>query len=298
MEENKAEEKNVETSVQEKKSNNMGIIIVLILIIAGLVAYIAITSFTKNNIQPQDDNVIDANQEKLYTMHEIELITFSNQYINGEIVEVEKFDSPKVNILYPVINGNDISIKNLNDRIKTNVDSFIKDYNATGIKFDNSIEFSGFIKEDSNGEKIYYEDLEILTYTVSESNDYLIIEESKSMHWNEGTVINEYIDTYSINKNTGKVISHEEVINSINNIQELKNSLINFIKEGTDVNFSDMEEEDRNNIANKVQAILEQNKFFITFEENGSYIFTCIIDETTHEYYYYDIEEKAWSIYW
>ena len=59
-----------------------------------------------------------------------------------------------------------------------------------------------------------------------------------------------------------------------------------------------MEEEDRNNIANKVQAILEQNKFFITFEENGSYIFTCIIDETTHEYYYYDIEEKAWSIYW
>ena len=218
MEENKAEEKNVETSVQEKKSNNMGIIIVLILIIAGLVAYIAITSFTKNNIQPQDDNVIDANQEKLYTMHEIELITFSNQYINGEIVEVEKFDSPKVNILYPVINGNDISIKNLNDRIKTNVDSFIKDYNATGIKFDNSIEFSGFIKEDSNGEKIYYEDLEILTYTVSESNDYLIIEESKSMHWNEGTVINEYIDTYSINKNTGKVISHEEVINSINNI--------------------------------------------------------------------------------
>ena len=311
MEENKMDETSIETKVEEiePKKSNTGLIIVLVLIILGLVGYIIFTRFNFEKKQPPLNNDVnnttysddsDNNQSMpiTYTKTEVEVIKFDYGYFE-KIIPLEEDEDPIVIISYPVINGNDSSVISLNNKIKNNVNTYIEEYKKTGEPLENSEEEYGYVVVDSEGKKIFYFKRESLYYAINETEDYLIIEESI----NGCTIIREcydiYKETYTINKKTGKVVSHEEAIKSVKNIDKLKNSLVQYIKGENDIELP--EEVKKNELASKMKEILDQNKFIIHFGENGNYYFYFRIkdENETYEYYcYYDANENTWSMEW
>lgn len=313
MEQNNIEQNQIQPPVEgvKKQNNNIGLIVILVLIIIALVGYIIYTKLSENTENPvvnnnvltkNDDIKNESNTDNIvynditYKLEKTDVITLKYIYHAGE--GTEKYESPFVQkVEYPVFSGGDDSISELNNKIKNSVNTFIEDFKNSGVeqkKYDGSL---GYISEDSNGKKLFYRSVD-MSYDIVETEKYIQIFEYISDD-TDGTGIYKNINIYTIDKKGKKYLKNDEFINNVDNIEEIKDSLITYIKENDEIYLPDSVS-DKNEYISIIENYLDNNNFMLKFEnyeDEGNYVFWFEFEEdfSKYEAYIYSIETKNWE---
>lgn len=312
MEQNNIEQNQIQPPVEgvKKQNNNIGLIVILVLIIIALVGYIIYTKLSENTETPVVNNNVSTKNDDIknesntdnkiydditYKLEETDVITYKYSYRAGE--GTEKYEPPFVEkVKYPVFSGGDDSISELNNKIKNSVNTFIENFKNSGVeqkKYDGS---EGYISEDSNGKKLFYRSVDMF-YHIAETEEYIQIFEDISDD-TDGTGIYKNKNIYTIDKKGKKYLKNNEFINNIENIEEIKDSLITYIKEKDEIYLRDGIS-DKNKYISIIEDRLDNNNFmfeFENFEDIENYVFWFEFEDFyKYDVYVYSIETKSWE---
>lgn len=254
----------------EEKKNNKGLVwlmIILIVLMLTLVGFKVYDKFLKV------DKIIPEN--KITTT--ATTTTTTQSQTNNKFYKMNKKEVPKFHdyIDYPVFLGQDISIKSLNEKISDNIDEIIQDINELEGEIINNSEENNYDsclveKYDDSRKKVFCA-YDSLSYHVFENEKYLsVVEYDHYIRFNASG--NQLVrEIYTIDKNTEKIITSEEIINSLDNLSILKTDLNNYVKNNYD-SFIYFSEIDKTQFLNELSNLLNQNDFKIYFD-NESIIF-------------------------
>lgn len=218
----------------EEKKNNKGLIcliVILIVLVLGLVGYIVydeLFSYSKVNDKittTTTNNIIE--NVSLYEMKETEVIgTFISS--DGDYLTI-KDENDNIKLKYPVINIKSNEIKDINKKIKNNIDLNIKNLNAYESMSEEFEDTCIKIKMTDTNKSIIFEHFTYIAYEIIESDKYLTIIEKEQ---NETTCASGFVEIkniYIIDKETKKIIKRENLINSYSNFDILLKDLINLL---------------------------------------------------------------------
>lgn len=313
MEQNNIEQNQIQPPVEgvKKQNNNIGLIVILVLIIIALVGYIIYkkvsenteTPVVNNNVSTKNDDIKNESDTEnviydavTYKIEEIEVLKFKSYYLAGE--GTYKHTKPYTYLVkYPVISGGDDSVKSLNEKIKNNVEQFVTQYKNSGVNLKDYKSTTAEVYEDENGKKIAYRN-KYLEYAVGEDEDFITISEiiyDKS----EATYESIKNDMYIIDKSNKKEITNDEFIKKIKNIEELKKGIITYITDKECPHFWDWEESEIEEYSLKIKNKLDNNKFTIKisydYEGMVEYDFIIELEEEDIEEYTYNKNTEEWS---
>lgn len=285
------------------EENNKGIIwliIILIILVLGLVGYIVYDKVILNDKIPvNNDNTTsttinntiqsNVNLPKKYEIKKKEAIKFefNKNYSDNQKDLIEYIE-------YPVINGDDESIVNLNKTILQNVDKVINELKDEGkIVTDNEYNDLCYLKIQDDGQKKEYCEYTLLEYNIKSSSKYLTIIEEESGKCLNCTGYQLPLNFYIIDKTTNKMINNSEIISSIDNLSELKNDLINFIKNNFE-NFDYFTYIEKSKFIRDISNLINNDEYIIYYDNEELVFYFKEIQDTRHVLFSFS-EEEGWE---
>ncbi len=291
MEQNNIEQNQIQPPVEgvKKQNNNIRLIVILVLIIIALVGYLIYTKVsertridTNNPVTTSSDDSFD-NKEITYTKEQKELITYDYEiYVENEVNGKLKDYNKTIYIDYYLFNSENEEIKNINNTILNNINNIIEENKNEGYEIKNvkNQECCYVIKE-KDGKLINYQSVKSLRYIMNDNEDYIVlIEILREEYYAGGGVETKIKNIYTINKKTGNLASYNEYINTIPNLSDLKEKLVNEYHDMLDIKFDgDIDsdqitiENEKINRVNKIQNLLYKNEFTAYYLEDGDLYF-------------------------
>lgn len=280
----------------EQKSNKglVWLTVLLIILFIGLISLVVFNTMLKKEKQNNDNTTtttttnLNVNLPIKYEMKKKEVIKFE---FNENFMESQT-DATEY-IEYPVISGEDKSIENLNKTILQNVDTTINKIKDEGKIVENN-EYNNlcYLKVQDDGKKREYCNYTLMEYEIKDSTKYLtIIEEDWYVSLN-GTGSQSPRNFYVIDKESGKVVSNDDLIFSIKNISTLENTLKTYFVE----NYSDFSSNDVKKLyVEMFNEEIDNKNYLVYFDSEDTLVFYFQGIQQAENLLFGYTEEKGWE---